>query len=40
MTGKLRWKFKTDGPITGGITAHEDTIIFGSNDHNIYALPT
>ena len=39
LTGKLRWKFETGGPITGGITANEEMIVFGSTDHKIYALP-
>jgi outer membrane protein assembly factor BamB len=39
MSGKLRWKFLTGGPITGGITANEELIVFGSTDHKIYALP-
>jgi outer membrane protein assembly factor BamB len=37
-TGRLRWKFRTEGPITSTPVAHEDLIYIGSTDHRIYAL--
>jgi outer membrane protein assembly factor BamB len=37
-TGRLRWKYKTNGPITGTPAASDDVIYIGSTDHSIYAL--
>jgi outer membrane protein assembly factor BamB len=37
-TGRLQWKFKTEGPITGGIATGDELIYFGSTDHRLYAL--
>jgi outer membrane protein assembly factor BamB len=38
-TGRLRWKFTTNGPITGTPAAHDGVIYIGSTDHRLYALP-
>jgi outer membrane protein assembly factor BamB len=37
-TGKLIWKFKTNGPIYSSPTVVDNVVYFGSNDRNIYAL--
>jgi outer membrane protein assembly factor BamB len=39
-TGRLRWKFRTGGPITGTPAIEDNVLYFGSNDHRIYALLT
>ncbi len=37
-SGKLLWKFKTDGEIRSSALVQDNMIIFGSNDKNLYAL--
>ena len=37
-TGRLRWKYHTEMPITGTPTASEDMVFIGSLDHRVYAL--
>jgi outer membrane protein assembly factor BamB len=37
-TGQLRWKFSTEGPITGTPAAYEDIVYVGSTDKKVYAL--
>ena len=37
-SGKLLWKFKTDGEIRSSALVQDNMIIFGSNDQNLYAL--
>ena len=36
--GTLLWKFATDGGICGMPVPHGDLVIFGSEDHIVYAL--
>jgi outer membrane protein assembly factor BamB len=35
----LRWRYQTDGAITGAPQAADGVIYFGSADHYVYALP-
>jgi outer membrane protein assembly factor BamB len=37
-TGRVRWKFQTNGPITGTPAAQDGIIYIGSTDHHLYAL--
>jgi outer membrane protein assembly factor BamB len=37
-TGRLRWKYKTEGAITGSPVISNDILYVGSNDHTVYAL--
>ena len=37
-TGTLRWRFKTDGPVTSTPLIESGTAYFGSNDGNVYAV--
>jgi outer membrane protein assembly factor BamB len=37
-TGRLRWKFQTEGPITGTPIIANNILYFGSNDHKLYAI--
>ena len=37
-SGKLLWKFKTEGEIRSSALVQNNMIIFGSNDKNLYAL--
>jgi len=37
-SGKLLWKFKTNGEIRSSALVQDNMIIFGSNDKNLYAL--
>src|SRR5262249_20728939 len=37
-SGKERWKFEAAGEISNGITVHEDKVLFGSHDYNLYCL--
>jgi outer membrane protein assembly factor BamB len=39
ISGKERWKFKTNGPITAKAHVIGDVILFGSMDKTLYALP-
>ena len=36
--GRLRWKFYTNGAITGTPVIHNDVVYFGSHDHMLYAV--
>ena len=36
--GRLRWSFKTGGPIPGSPVVHEGVVYIGSMDHKVYAL--
>ena len=36
--GTLLWKFATDGGLCGTPVPHGDLVIFGSEDHTVYAL--
>jgi eukaryotic-like serine/threonine-protein kinase len=37
-TGKLKWKFRTEGPVHTSPALHDGLVIFGSWDRNIYAV--
>ena len=37
-TGEMRWRFKTDAPVTSSPLLVENTLYFGSNDGNVYAI--
>jgi outer membrane protein assembly factor BamB len=37
-TGRLRWKFGTEGAITGTPLVYDDVVYIGSTDHQVYAL--
>ncbi|MEE9514113.1 MAG: PQQ-binding-like beta-propeller repeat protein, partial [Anaerolineales bacterium] len=37
-TGRLRWRFHSDGPITGTPFISDNVIYIGSTDHKMYAL--
>ena len=37
-TGKLKWVFRTKGPIKGGVAVAGNRLYVGSYDHNVYAL--
>ena len=37
-TGKLKWKFRTQGPVHGGAAYSNNTVVIGSWDTYIYAL--
>jgi outer membrane protein assembly factor BamB len=36
--GKLNWKFRTNGTITGSAVVSPAKVLFGSNDGNIYVV--
>jgi outer membrane protein assembly factor BamB len=36
--GKLKWKFRSGGPITSSPIVANDIVYIGSFDHNLYAL--
>ena len=38
ITGRLNWKFRTNGRITGSAVITPSKVIFGSTDGNIYIL--
>ena len=38
--GNLIWKYATTGPIESSSTVNNNTVYFGSDDGNIYALNT
>lgn len=37
-TGKVKWTFRTKGPVKGGVAVSGDRIFVGSYDHHVYAL--
>jgi outer membrane protein assembly factor BamB len=37
-TGKLRWRYHTDGRVKGGVTYSAGKVFVGSYDHHVYAL--
>jgi outer membrane protein assembly factor BamB len=37
-TGRLRWKFGTEGQIIGSPLVYDDIVYIGSTDHQVYAL--
>jgi outer membrane protein assembly factor BamB len=37
-TGRLRWKFRSGGPVTSSPAVGDDVIYIGSTDHFVYAL--
>jgi len=37
-SGRQRWKFKTEGAITGTPVIFDDIVYVGSADHQVYAL--
>jgi outer membrane protein assembly factor BamB len=37
-TGRMRWKFKTQGAITSAPLVYDDVVYVGSTDHILYAL--
>ena len=39
QSGSLRWRYKTDGAITGAPRVADGIVYFGSSDHYVYALP-
>ena len=39
MSGKELWRFNAKGAITSGAHIVDDLVLFGSLDHNLYALP-
>jgi hypothetical protein len=39
-TGKLLWKFKTNGPLDNGPASWGNRLIFGSYDCNLYCVDT
>ena len=38
ITGKLNWKFRTNGRITGSAVITPSKVLFGSADGNVYML--
>jgi outer membrane protein assembly factor BamB len=38
-TGKLRWNFKTGGPVPSSPFVAEGIVYIGSTDNKVYALP-
>lgn len=39
-TGKMKWRYKTDAPVTSSPRVHKGNLYFGSNDGNVYAVNT
>lgn len=39
-TGKMKWRYKTDAPVTSSPRVHKGVLYFGSNDGNVYAVDT
>ena len=37
-TGEMRWRFKTDAPVTSSPLLVDNVLYFGSNDGNVYAI--
>jgi outer membrane protein assembly factor BamB len=37
-TGRLRWKFGTEGQFIGSPVVYDDIVYVGSTDHQVYAL--
>ena len=39
-SGKMKWRYKTDAPVTSSPRVHKGKVYFGSNDGNVYAVET